>query len=151
MPRTCLCVYSKYCVNFVFEKCSLGLPRTKTVCGQMNVLHMQTDYQYTYHLLLNTITGKTKMCTKADREILIRRRLHTLLERVKKYDLLIDITQFNSVQNRADNLTWVSRRWPRQQERKLSQHYGMRRGSWRQRDNSDPSTSRYPRIKQCTS
>lgn len=78
---------------------------------QAKVLHLKTDSLCTYHWLKNSLTGKAKVHTKVAAEILIRRRLQTLLQLIEGYGLTSVLTLVRSEQNRANELTRVPQKW----------------------------------------
>ena len=63
------------------------------------------------HAPSDTLTGRTRVRTKAATEMLIRRWLNTLKKLVEEYDLTVDVVLFPSNKNMADRLTRVPQRW----------------------------------------
>ena len=57
---------------------------------------------------VDALSGKRRLTTKASSEMLIRRRLATLVETVREYDLTVDVALVQSCRNR---LTRVPHRW----------------------------------------
>lgn len=78
---------------------------------QARILHIITDSTCVHRWMTNALNGKARLTTKASAEMLIRRRLATLTETTKEYDLVIDVTLVQSCLNQADRLTRVPRRW----------------------------------------
>ena len=83
------------------------------------ILHLKTDSVSVYHWLLNTLTGKTRVRTKATSEMLLRRRLETIKQLVEEYGLTIDVSLVPSNQNLADPLTRVPQRWLEKMKREV--------------------------------
>ena len=54
---------------------------------QAKVLHLKTDFWFMYHWLKNSLSRKAKVWTKAVAEMLVRRRLQTLLQFIEEYGL----------------------------------------------------------------
>ena len=75
------------------------------------VIHLRTDSACVQRWILDTLSGKTRIRTKAASEMLIRRRLSTLHELAAEYGLTIDVVLVRSHANRADPLTRVPQRW----------------------------------------
>ena len=75
------------------------------------VLNMFTDSACVHKWVSDTLTGKARVRTKAASEMLIRRRLSTIMQLVEEYGLKVGITLVQSNQNRADKLTRVPQRW----------------------------------------
>lgn len=61
--------------------------------------------------VLETLTGKVRVHTKAASEIFIRRRLNTLKDLVKEYKLTVDMTLVTSIHNMSDRLTRMIQWW----------------------------------------
>ena len=61
--------------------------------------------------ITDALSGKAQLTTKASCEMLIQRRLATLVETIKEYDLTVDVALVQSRRNRADCLTRVPCRW----------------------------------------
>lgn len=78
---------------------------------QAKVVHLYTDSLCVYHWLTNTLTGKTRVRTKAASEMLVRRRLSTLQKLIEEYGLVADVKLTTSERNLADKLTRVPKRW----------------------------------------
>ena len=64
-----------------------------------------------YHWILNALSGKVRLKTKASSEMLIRRCVDTIKALVDEYGLTLDIELVRSECNRADALTCVSQKW----------------------------------------
>ena len=69
------------------------------------VMHLKTDSVSVYHWLEDTLTGKTRVCTKATSKMLLRRRLETIKSQVEVYELSMDFVLIPSIQNLADPMT----------------------------------------------
>ena len=63
-----------------------------------------------HHWVSDTLTGRTRVRTKAATEMLIRRRLNTLKKPVEEYELTVDVVLVPSNKNMADRLTRVPQR-----------------------------------------
>ena len=78
---------------------------------QLKKLHLHTDSLCVYHWVSDTLTGRTRIRTKAASEMLIRRRLDMLKSLVSEYGLSVSVTLVASHCNRADQLTRVPHKW----------------------------------------
>ena len=78
---------------------------------KLKTLHVRTDSLTVYHWILNALSGKVRLKTKASSEMLIRRRVDTIKALVDEYGLALDIKLVRSECNRADVLTRVSQKW----------------------------------------
>ena len=78
---------------------------------QARVLHIVMDSACMHQWITDALSGKARLTTKASCEMLIRRRLATLVETIKEYDLTVDVALVQSCRNHADRLTRVPRRW----------------------------------------
>ena len=90
---------------------------------QARVLHIVTDSACVHRWITDAWSGKARLTTKASSEMLIRRRLATLVETIREYDLTVNAAFVQSCQNRADRLTRVPRRWldlPKEEEPALA-------------------------------
>ena len=74
-------------------------------------LRLMTDSRTVYHWILNTLSGKMRLKTKASSEMLIRRRLRTLQMLTEEYELDVTVQCVSSAANRSDVLTRVPERW----------------------------------------
>lgn len=81
------------------------------VAWKMKRLTIVTDSRTVYHWISDALSGKARLKTKAASELLIRRRLETLKNIVTEYDLDVQVRSVPSVENRADVLTRVPKRW----------------------------------------
>ena len=72
---------------------------------KMNILHICTDSKAVFYWVTDALTGKSRLRTKASKEMLIRRRLQTITNIVDKYKLRVDIKLVPSEFNLADTLT----------------------------------------------
>ena len=75
------------------------------------VMHLKTDSVSVYHWLEDPLTGKTRVRTKATREMLPRRRLETIKSLVEEYGLSMDVSLIPSIQNLSDPMIQVLQRW----------------------------------------
>ena len=78
---------------------------------KLKTLHVRTDSLTVYHWILNALSGKIRLKTKASSEMLIRRRVDTIKALVDEYGIALDIKLVRSECNRADVLTRVSQKW----------------------------------------
>ena len=78
---------------------------------QARVLHIVTNSACVHRWITDALSGKAQLTTRASSEMLICRRLATLVETIREYDLTVDAALVQSCQNRADRLTRVPRRW----------------------------------------
>lgn len=81
------------------------------VAWDMKKVQLMTDSRSVYHWVSDALSGKSRLKTKAASEMLIRRRLETILNIVKEYELNIRVHFTRSECNRADALTRVPKRW----------------------------------------
>ena len=78
---------------------------------KLKTLHVRTDSLTVYHWISDALSGKARLRTKASSEMLIRRRVETLIALRDEYGLALDIELVRSENNRADALTRVPQRW----------------------------------------
>ena len=78
---------------------------------QCKVLHLKTDSVCVHHWVLDTLTGRTWVCTKATTEMFIRRRLNTQKKLVEEYELTVDVVLVLSNKNIVNQLTRVPQSW----------------------------------------
>ena len=78
---------------------------------QCKALHVKTDSVCVHHWVSDTLTGRTRVRTKAATEMLIRRLQKTLKKLVEEYELTVDVVLVPSTKNMADRLTRVPQRW----------------------------------------
>ena len=71
------------------------------------VMHLKTYSVSVYYWLEDTLTGKTRVRTKATSAMLLRRRLETIKSLVEEYGLSMDVALIPSIQNLADPMTRV--------------------------------------------
>ena len=81
------------------------------ILWKMTNLHLFTDSACVDKWISDTLTGKAKVRTKAASEMLIRRRLDTIIKLVKEYALSMNVSLVKSSQNKADRLTRVPQKW----------------------------------------
>ena len=77
-------------------------------------LAIQTDSVTVQRWLSDALTGKARLRTKAQSEMLIRRRVAVFRQLVTEYDLEATVALVPSAANRADELTRVPREWLQQ-------------------------------------
>ncbi|KFD49052.1 hypothetical protein M513_10100 [Trichuris suis] len=78
---------------------------------QMKEIELMTDSATVHRWIEDALSGRTRLKTKAANEMLIRRRIETILAIVKEYDLKLAVTLVRSADNKADKLTRVPKRW----------------------------------------
>ena len=78
---------------------------------QARVLHIVTDSACVHQWITDALSGKARLTTRASSEMLIRRRLTTLVKTIREYNLTVDAALMQSCQNRADRLTREPHRW----------------------------------------
>ena len=81
------------------------------ILWKTTTLHLFTDSACVHKWISDTLTGKARVRTKAASEMLIRRRLDTIIKLVKEYALSMNVSSVKSRQNKADRLTRVPQRW----------------------------------------
>ena len=81
------------------------------ISWKMKKVTLMTDSRTVYHWVVATLSGKARVKTKASSEMLIRRRLETLRDIVNEYNLSLAVECVSSVDNKADSLTRVPKRW----------------------------------------
>ena len=74
-------------------------------------MHLYTDSVCVYQLLMNNLTGKTQVRTKAASEMLVCWRLANMQQLIEEYTLVVDVKLTTSEKNLADRLTRVPKRW----------------------------------------
>ena len=72
----------------------------------VKILHVRTHFLCMYHWVLDTLSGKARVQTKAASKMLIR-RLSTIKKVAAEYELCMDVTLVTLNCNVADGLTWV--------------------------------------------
>lgn len=78
---------------------------------QMKKLTLMTDSRTMYHWLVGSMTGESRLKTKASSEMLIRRRLETFRNIIEEYSLSLEVRFVSSTKNRADVLTRIPKKW----------------------------------------
>ncbi|KFD63395.1 hypothetical protein M514_24416 [Trichuris suis] len=78
---------------------------------QMKDIELMTDSLTVHRWLNDSLSGRTRLKTKAASEMLIRRRMATILALVEEHNLNLGVTLVRFAENRADALTRVPRRW----------------------------------------
>uniref|UniRef100_A0A5S6R0A2 Integrase catalytic domain-containing protein n=1 Tax=Trichuris muris TaxID=70415 RepID=A0A5S6R0A2_TRIMR len=81
------------------------------IAWKMTIIELMTDSSTVYRWIADGLTGKSRLRTKAAGEMLIRRRIGTVLSLVEEYALQLSVTLVKSEDNRADSLTRVPQRW----------------------------------------
>uniref|UniRef100_A0A5S6QQT8 Integrase catalytic domain-containing protein n=1 Tax=Trichuris muris TaxID=70415 RepID=A0A5S6QQT8_TRIMR len=77
----------------------------------MKNIEVMTDSATVHRWISDGLSGKARLKTKAASEMLIRRRVDTVLSLAKEYDLDLVVTLVKSSSNKADVLTRVPQRW----------------------------------------
>ena len=80
------------------------------ILWKTTTLHLFTDSVCVRKWISDTLTGKARVRTKAANEMLIRRRLDTIIKLVKEYALSMNVSLVKSSQNKANRLTRVPQR-----------------------------------------
>ena len=81
------------------------------ILWKTTTLHLFTDSAFVHKWILDTLTGKARVRTKAASEMLIRWWLNMIIKLVKEYALSMNVSLVKSSQNKADRLTRVPQRW----------------------------------------
>ena len=81
------------------------------ILWKTTILYLFTDSACVQKWISDTLTGKARVRTKAESEMLIRRRLDTIIKLVKEYALSMNVSLVKSSQNKADRLTRVPQKW----------------------------------------
>ena len=81
------------------------------VAWKMKQFALVTDSMTVFHWLSDALSGKARLKTKAASELLIRRRLETIKNIISEYGLEVEVRSVPSVENRADILTRVPKKW----------------------------------------
>ena len=74
-------------------------------------LNLRTDSVTVQRWLTDALTGRARLRTKAQSEMLIRRRVAVFQQLVTEYGLAVSVELVPSANNRADELTRVPREW----------------------------------------
>uniref|UniRef100_A0A5S6QJ31 Uncharacterized protein n=1 Tax=Trichuris muris TaxID=70415 RepID=A0A5S6QJ31_TRIMR len=78
---------------------------------KMKTVELMTDSATVHRWIEDGLLGKARLKTKAANEMLIRRRIETVLALVREYQLSLTVTLVRSIDNKADRLTRVPNRW----------------------------------------
>ncbi|KFD45928.1 hypothetical protein M513_13213 [Trichuris suis] len=78
---------------------------------KMKTVELMTDSATVHRWIDDGLSGKARLKTKAANEMLIRRRVETVLALVREYELTLTVTLVRSADNKADKLTRVPSRW----------------------------------------
>ena len=81
------------------------------ILWKTTILYLFTDSACVQKWISDALTGKARVRTKAENEMLIRRRLDTIIKLVKEYALSMNVSLVKSSQNKADRLTRVPQKW----------------------------------------
>ncbi|KFD47071.1 hypothetical protein M513_12059 [Trichuris suis] len=81
------------------------------IVWRMRTIELMTDSAAVHRWLSDGLSGKARLRTKAANEMLIRRRIETVLALVREYQLTMTVRLVRSMENKADRLTRVPRRW----------------------------------------
>ena len=81
------------------------------ILWKTTTLHLFTDSARVHKWILDTLTGKARLLTKAVSEMLIRWWLDMIIKLVKEYAFLMNVSLIKSSQNKSDRLTRVPQRW----------------------------------------
>lgn len=81
------------------------------ITWKMKRIKVMSDSRSVFHWIQNALSGKSRLKTKSSSEMLIRRRLETLMQIVDDYKLQLDVKFVRSEENKADALTRVPQRW----------------------------------------
>ena len=80
------------------------------ILWKTTTVYLFNDSACVHKWIYDTLTGNARVRTKAASEMLIRRRLDTIIKLVKEYALSMNGTIVKSSQNKADRLTRVPQR-----------------------------------------
>uniref|UniRef100_A0A5S6Q0X4 RNase H domain-containing protein n=1 Tax=Trichuris muris TaxID=70415 RepID=A0A5S6Q0X4_TRIMR len=78
---------------------------------RMKHVELMTDSSVVHRWISDGLSGKARLKTKAAGEMLIRRRIGTVMSLAEEYRLHLSITLVRSEVNKADVLTRVPQRW----------------------------------------
>uniref|UniRef100_A0A5S6QNL8 RNase H type-1 domain-containing protein n=1 Tax=Trichuris muris TaxID=70415 RepID=A0A5S6QNL8_TRIMR len=78
---------------------------------RMKNIELMTDSATVHRWIEDGLSSRARLRTKAANEMLIRRRIETVLALVNEYDLNLKVTLVRSMDNKADSLTRVPKRW----------------------------------------
>ncbi|KFD52624.1 hypothetical protein M513_06471 [Trichuris suis] len=81
------------------------------ISWHMKQIELITDSLTVQRWLNDGLSGKARLRTKAANEMLIRRRVATIIALVEEYELQFSVTLVPSAENKADILTRVPHRW----------------------------------------
>ncbi|XP_045114815.1 uncharacterized protein LOC123506631 [Portunus trituberculatus] len=81
------------------------------VAWKMKKLALMTDSRIVYHWMMDALSGRSRLKTKAASEMLIRRRLETIRTVISEYQLQVEVKFVSSAENKADVLTRVPKKW----------------------------------------
>ena len=83
------------------------------VAWGMKSLDLRTDSVNVHRWISDALTGRARLRTKAQSELLIRRRVGVVKQIVDELSLAVSVTLVRSCENRADSLTRVPKDWLR--------------------------------------
>ena len=81
------------------------------IVWNMRHIHLRTDSLTVHRWVSDALSGKSRLKTKANGEMLIRRRVGIIKELVAEYDLQVDVVLVPSAENISDALTRVPQKW----------------------------------------
>ena len=84
--------------------------------GARNIA-LRTDSATVCHWIGDALSGRARLRSKAQGEMLIRRRLGVVTQLVEEFGLKVDVTLVSSGENPADVLTRVPRQWLQRRDR----------------------------------
>ena len=83
------------------------------VAWGMSTIDVRTDSVTVHHWIGDAVSGRARLRTKAQSELLIRRRVSIIRQLVDELSLTLSVTLVRSAENRADALTRVPAEWLR--------------------------------------
>ncbi|KRY07334.1 Pol polyprotein, partial [Trichinella patagoniensis] len=78
---------------------------------QMRKIRLMTNSATVHRWVMDGLSGKARLKTKASGEMLIRRRVGIILSLVEEFGLELEVYLVKSACNKADELTCLPRRW----------------------------------------
>ena len=78
---------------------------------------LRTDSATVFNWIRDALSGRARLRSKAQGEMLIRRRLWVISQLVEEFGLKVDVTLVRSGENPADVLTRVPRQWLQERDR----------------------------------
>ncbi|KFD47059.1 hypothetical protein M513_12047 [Trichuris suis] len=115
---------------------------------ELKDVEVMTDSATVQRWVLESISGKARLKTKAVGELLIRRRIETIRSLVNEYSIQASVTLVKSSENKADALTRVPKEWLKPQEAIIRTAYAMAAdGSAEQRIAEIHHTAGHPGVR----